>query len=472
MSLRPHLSILSLLAAAAISTARADTAAGLAAITAGSAHHSVEVLASDAFEGRGSGAPGGRRAGDWLAEQLRAIGVAPAGTDGYFQPFRAQDEDLRNVLATIPGREPGEAIVIGAHYDHLGLGEQQGALDFVNGRGKVHNGADDNASGTAAVLEIARAFVAAGQTPRRRVIFCLFDGEERGLLGSAYYVEHPAFPDKVDLMINLDMVGRLHSALTVYGVNTGDELAGWLQQANEGVGLTFSVRKALAPNSDHESFYKAGIPVLAPFTGLHADYHRATDDVEKVNAEGIAQVARLCFGVAERACEADRPPVFAKAPDGSGEAILEELQAMLGADRFADELARLRERLHVGPDDLATLSERLRRFLDGADRPRLGVTLDEEAGGPGLLLRSVTPGSLAERAGLRAGDRLVRFGKDEVEDVEALRYLVKTAEGEVALEVEHEGGAREVIVVDFGGGAPRPAPARPSRPPADGKRWY
>ncbi|MCW8141975.1 MAG: M20/M25/M40 family metallo-hydrolase, partial [Planctomycetota bacterium] len=324
--------------------ARADTGAGLAAIREETARASVEHLASAALEGRGSGARGGHAAGDWLAEQLAALGLAPAGDEGYFQPFEAQGQRLRNVLAQVPGREPGEAVVIGAHYDHLGLGHQQGSLEFLRGRGRIHHGADDNASGTAAVLEVARAFVASGLQPRRRVVFAFFDGEERGLLGSTHYVEQAA-GERVALMINLDMVGRLRRAVTVYGANTGDRLGDWLGEANRPLGLELDLRRTMTPNSDHWPFYQRRVPVLMPFTGLHTDYHRPSDVVGKLNVEGIAQIARLCFGVAALAAEAEEAAVFAEAPDGTGEAVLEQLQAMLGVERFGERLRELRERL-------------------------------------------------------------------------------------------------------------------------------
>jgi hypothetical protein len=476
----------------------ADTAAGVAAITPDAAERSVRHLASDALEGRGSGAAGGEAAGEWLAAQLTAIGVAPAGEGGtFFQSFSDANEDMRNVLGTIEGREPGEAVVIGAHYDHLGLGHQEGSLDLFNGKGQIHNGADDNASGTAAVLEIARAFVASGVQPRRRVVFAFFDGEERGLLGSHYWVKHPTLVNlRVTLMINLDMVGRLRDKVTVYGASTGDLLPDWLARANEGLGLELDLRRSITGNSDHYPFYQAGIPVLMPFTGLHTDYHRPSDDIERVNFEGVAKIARLSYGVAAIAADAEQPAAYAKAPDGTGEAMLEQLQAMLGTEGFGEKLQDLRERLGLGKGEgnaLEGLAERLQGLFGGdrgdrgrgAQRPRLGVTLEGEAEGPGALVRSVTPGSLAEGAGLRAGDRIVGFSGAAVKDVEDLRARVAAAKGRVELElVRGDGGARETVSVDFGGDA---APARPERPrrqpqptPApdgprgddEGRRWF
>ena len=454
----------------------ADTPA-LEAISPARVAAAVETLAADDMQGRGSGADGGRLAGDWLAAQVAPLGLVPGGADGtWFQPFTAQRVAMRNVIATIPGREPGGSIVIGAHYDHLGLGHQQGSLQ-PGGRGEIHNGADDNASGTAAVLELARAFAASGMQPRRRLVFAWFDGEERGLLGSQHYVANQPFPeDPPLLMINLDMVGRLgRNKLTLYGQNTGDRLAEWVARANEPVGLELAPRRSMTPNSDHWPFYRKQVPVLMPFTGLHTDYHRPSDDVERVDVEGIVRIARLCLGVAAIAAETDEPLVYKVAPDGAGEALLEQLQAMFGPERWKDELGRLRERFGLGEGaDLDQLADRLGRFLRGgerrgeqAQRPRLGVTLDldedhegGEGGAGGLKIRTVARGSIAEQAGLRPGDVVTRMGGHPVQGYEALRWLVANAKGKVELEVIRDGQVVP-LVADFGGEAP-----------ADGRRWF
>lgn len=464
--------------------AAADTEAGAAAIEPRTIQASVETLASDAYEGRGSGADGGRRAGEWLAEQLEAIGVAPAGTEGYFQPFEAQGQRMRNVVATIPGREPDEQVVIGAHYDHLGLGHQEGSLDLLRGRGKIHNGADDNASGTAAILEIARAFKASGETPRRRIVFVWFDGEERGLLGSQHLLANPVFPaESTFLMINLDMVGRLKQGkLTVFGSNTGDRLPGWLEVANARVGLTLDLRETMQGNSDHSGWYERKVPVLVPFTGLHTDYHRPSDDTERLDVDGIAQVARLSYRVAAIAAEAQEPLVFAQARDGTGEAMLEQLQAMLGIEGADEKLKELRERFGLGEgSSLGELGERLQEMLGrrggGGGKPRLGVTITDD-GQPGSVVNTVTRGSPADRAGVQVGDRILALDGQPTNDLNELRARVGAAKGTVSLDVDRA-GQRLTLQVELGGepDAPRqPAPSpgtRPAKPaPQDGKRWF
>ncbi len=456
--------------------ARAEGAPGAEAIDVARLRANIEHLASDALQGRGSGAEGGRLAGDWLAEQCAALGLTPGGTEGWFQPFEAQGQRMRNVIALLPGSEPGEAVVIGAHYDHLGLGHQAGSLDFGRGRGQIHNGADDNASGTAAVLEVARAFLASGAQPRRTVAFVWFDGEERGLLGSAALVEQQPFAGRVTLMINLDMVGRLEDdPLIVFGAPTGDRLQAWLEQANAELGLRLDLRETMTPNSDHASFYRRKVPVLVPFTGLHRDYHRPSDDAARVDVEGVAKVARLTYGVAAQAAGSEHVLAFREVRDGTLEAVLEQLTVMFGDGDFAE---RLRDMLggpggEQGREGLPGVLGRLFGGRRGeAARPRLGLTLEETGGG--LLVRSVTAGSVAEAAGFAPGDRIVSFAGEPVTTLAALRAEVAAARGAVDVVVER-GAERVTLTARFGGGDPEPAPSPAPTPEGgvpEGPRWF
>ncbi len=196
-----------------------------------------------------------------------------------------------NVVGILPGTDPRlarEAIVIGAHYDHLGRGgEGSLAPDQV---GAIHAGADDNASGTAAVLGLARALAAAGGTPRT-LVFVAFAGEEMGLLGSTHYVRQPAHPlEATALMVNLDMIGRLRDGKPyVAGVDSGTGLRA-LVTAVPGPGLTPQLRSDPFSPSDHITFYATGRPVLFFFTGAHTDYHRPSDTWEKISASGLHAV--------------------------------------------------------------------------------------------------------------------------------------------------------------------------------------
>jgi hypothetical protein len=298
-----------------------------------------------------------------------------------------------NVLGLLPGAGPAvaaECVVVGAHYDHLGLG---GETSMAPGVSAVHPGADDNASGVAALLQIAGA-LAAGGPNRRTVLFAAFGAEELGLLGSAWLVK--ALPaacplEKLQLMVNLDMVGRpSRGKVYVDGADTAKGLraavAGWadwrpripLQLAFGGDGY--------GP-SDHTSFYARGVPVLFLFTGAHGDYHRPTDTADKLDPEGLAAVARLAFRAARGAAQGPRLEVVrAPPPPGTG-------------------------------------GERPERRGYGA---YLGAVPDfEERKEPGILLTGTRPGSPAEGAGLRAGDVLLELGGQRLASLQDLAYALR-----------------------------------------------
>jgi hypothetical protein len=365
----------------------------------------IAYLADDRLEGRGTGTAGNDSAASWLARRHTALGLDPvvvdsersgcsaeprrAGCMTFEQPFIARSAELahagnleglrtRNVVAKVPGRDPalaGQVVVIGAHFDHLGRSTAD-ALD-PEARDAIRNGADDNASGTAAVLELARIFAA--RPARRPIVVVHFTAEELGLLGSQWFVEHAPVPlDSVVAMVNFDMVGRLRNdRLIIYGTGTARELPALLDSANVEPKLRLSpVADGFGP-SDQSSFYAKGIPVLHFFTDLHEDYHRATDDVEKIDAVGEARVVAL----AERAVRAiaDRP-------------------ARLTAVRMA----------------AAPVMSPSRQ----GSNVYLGSIPDMAAGDtPGLKLTGVRAGSPADKGGLAAGDVIVQFGGREVKDL-------------------------------------------------------
>jgi hypothetical protein len=349
----------------------------------------VAWLADDAREGRGTGSAGNDSAAAWLAARFAALRLEPP-VPGYLQRFTARPAahgtstpglPTQNVVALVRGRDPalrGQVVVVGAHFDHLGRGRSGGALD-VDARDAIRNGADDNASGTAAVLELARLLRA--NPPRRSVLLALFSGEELGLLGSQYLVEHsPVSLDSVNAMLNLDMVGRLRDrTLIVYGVETAREMRALVDSANHGALTIRTIGDGFGP-SDHSSFYARGIPVLHLFTNTHDDYHRATDDAEKVNAEGMAEVVAF----AERVVR-----------------------------RLADASARLTPVRVAAPAPRAVARA-------GGPQPSLGTVPDMSAGEvPGLKLTGVRPGSPGDAAGLRAGDVIVRFDGKAVTDLQS-----------------------------------------------------
>ena len=350
----------------------------------------ITWLASDEREGRATGTAGNDTAAAWLARRHAALGLRPlAPGGGYLQRFVARSASMahagqasglptQNVVALLPGRDPalrGEYVVIGAHFDHLGR-SPAGARD-PEARDAVRNGADDNASGTAVLLELARLF--AIHPPRRSILVVHFSGEELGLLGSQWFVDHsPVALDSVIAMLNFDMVGRLRNdKLIVYGVATARELPAILEGANRQPRLAINgVGDGFGP-SDHSSFYAKGIPVLHFFTDLHDDYHRASDDVERIDAAGTARVA----AVAERAVRA-----------------------------IADRPARLTPVRAVVPAPVAGARQGSNVYLGSIPDMSVGDSL-------GLRLSGVRAGSPADAAGLRAGDVIVELAGRVVKDL-------------------------------------------------------
>lgn len=232
----------------------------------------------------------------------------------------------RNVCARIEG-QTDEWVVLGGHYDHIGLG-YFGAQDARTAMGKIHNGADDNASGTSAIMEIAEAFAKAGK-PKRSFLFIAFTGEEKGLLGSEWYGRHPLVPhEKMLAMINIDMIGRVKNArLEMYGTNSSAALSRHVHAAEPffpALKLKYN-EGPIGPVSDMWSFYKHGVPVLFPFSGYNNEMHSAIDDPETINYEALCDATRLVAEVAWRLSETDEIPDYkgtakeakdAKGPDG------------------------------------------------------------------------------------------------------------------------------------------------------------
>ena len=357
----------------------------------------IAYLASDPLEGRGTGTPGNDSAAAFIARRFAMLGLRKVDTsfEQHFiaHPLAAHNETpvslpTENVVALLPGSDPqlrGEYVVVGAHFDHLGR-SVIGALD-PDRKNVIRRGADDNASGTAAVLELARLF--AVSPPRRSLLFVTFSGEEMGLLGSEYFVSNSPLPlDGAVAMVNFDMVGRLREdKLIVYGVATATELAALLDSANASASSVLSSqplwRKQLQITalgdgfgpSDHSSFFARNIPVLHFFTDLHEDYHSAGDVVDKINATGEAHVV----DVAERVIRsiADRP-------------------ARLTFVRGATPVASTRQGSAVYLGSIPDMSN---------------------GGGQGLRLTGVRTGSPAEQAGIVAGDVIVEFAGRPVKDL-------------------------------------------------------
>jgi hypothetical protein len=356
-------------------------AAAMESITTEELYHYVEVLADDVYEGRASGTRGGHAAAQWLIQQLRPLQLTPAGTGGdYVQKF---SDDCRNILVLQPGDDPqlqNEVIVVGAHYDHVGYGTSNNSFGPI---GKIHNGADDNASGTSVILETIEAFAHSGLKTRRTILFAFWDGEERGLIGSRYWLAHSTLPiERVKLNITLDMVGRLRDErLYLMGSRSGYGLRRLFSDpVDDSLSLDFSWD--IKANSDHWPFIEQRIPIALLHTGLHSDYHRPTDDVEKINRQGMREVCRYLLASLVRVANEDRLPTFR-------DAVRRESEVM--------------RRTFEQPLPQATLKS----WPADQPRPRLGIFWREDDAEPGsVFLVRVVDGTPAAAAGLEVGDRI------------------------------------------------------------------
>jgi hypothetical protein len=352
----------------------------------------IAYLASDRLEGRLTGSPGNDSAAAYIARRYKYLRLKTP-FPGYLQNFVARPAanahmgdtaglKTQNVVAILEGTDPaykGKYIVVGAHFDHLGRSAQY-AMDPQAGDA-IRNGADDNASGTAAVLQLARMLSVS--RPKHSVIFVNFSGEEEGLLGSQYFVDNaPVSLDSVVSMFNFDMVGRLRDdKLFVYGTGTATELPSLVDSSNLKILPALSIQGGGDGfgSSDHASFYAKNIPVLHFFTDNHDDYHRATDDVEKINAGGEARVVNLAFDMIKSLDTVPTRLSFVKSAK----------PARLGSSSSGSQVY-------------------------------LGSIPDMSAGSePGLKLTGVRAGSPAEKGGLVAGDIIVEFGGAAVTDLQS-----------------------------------------------------
>ena len=415
-----------LLGAAFVAPLHGQTAAPSLDKAAKRAQTDVKVLSADELGGRMTGTAGADSAAAYMARRFAQAGLqAPPG--GWFQDFTVskdapavQHANLgelhgKNVIGILPGRDPvlrNETVIVGAHYDHLGLGGF-GAMDSPDSTGRVHNGADDNASGAAALLAIATRLRAS--PPARTVVFIAFSGEELGLLGSDYYVKHPLYPlTATEAMINLDMVGRLkNDKLIVYGTGTAAEFPALLDSLNWYAKFDLRPQPEGYGPSDQTSFYAAKIPVLHFFTDLHSDYHRSTDDWDKINAQGLVRVAD--FAAAMTTALANRPTrlTFVDVPPPApkaGAAVTSGYGAYLGTI-----------------PDMAS----------------------GEAGG--VKITGVSKGSPAELAGMQGGDMITKIGDYDVADLAGMTDALRAYKpGDKVVVVVMRDGVEKKLDVTLG----------------------
>jgi hypothetical protein len=378
----------------------------------------VRYLADDALAGRLAGSAGERCAGDYIAAEFQRIGLVPAGVEGgWFQDVplasavnpHAPGGTGRNVLGRIAGGDPrlaGQIVVLGAHYDHLGRGPF-GSL-APDAAGAVHNGADDNASGVGALLAAAE-LLAAGPAPARTILFLAFTGEEFGLLGSAHFTRAPTLPlDSIRAMINMDMVGRLgDEPLIVYGIGTAEEWPALVEDAARGTGLRVAPRADGYGPSDHTSFYARDIPVLHLFTNVHGDYHRPTDEWERIDEQGLRRIAHMAAHLAGALADT-RPALTLIRGAGQPPAAAQAAGSGYGA--------------------------------------YLGTIPDFAPVERGVRLSGVRAGSPAEQAGMQAGDIIVDLGEREVADLYALTAALRAHRPGDAVSLTLLRAGREVTV--------------------------
>lgn len=457
----------------------------------------VDVLADDTFEGREAGSRGGRAAAGYLVGELQRLGLQPAGLDGgFFQPF---GNGYRNILARLEGRDPStrdQVILIGAHYDHVGYGT---ARNSYGPTGYIHNGADDNASGVAGLLELIEAFTSLPQAPRHSVLFAFWDGEEKGLLGSKHWAAAPTVPmQNVSLAVNLDMIGRLaDQKVEVHGSRTGFGIRQLVSRANEGHNLRLDFVWKMEENSDHYSFYERQRPVLMLHTGLHGDYHRPSDDAHKLNKDGMQQVARLLFNITYQLAESEDVTKFRSASQTESIATQQAMETQLAAPVprlgvvwLVNELSgfEVTQVVDGSPAALAGIQtgDRLLAFnnqpLDdeqrfridvlaaptycsllvqsaGAPEPhtvnvrlqgrptRLGIGWNEDHAEPGsIFLTRVIPGSAAAVAGLQPGDRIYEINEQRFQDSSQFKELAITLPGPLHILAERDGQIRRLTL--------------------------
>ncbi len=361
----------------------------------------VVYLSSDYLEGRAPGERGEQLAAEYLAKRFEEMGLEPKGTEGYYQPFTFKENVKKengegtemvegnglNVIGFINNKAK-TTVVIGAHYDHLGYGHF--GSRYV-GEPAIHNGADDNASGVAALLYLAEQ-LKESKLKKNNYLFIGFSAEEKGLFGSKYFVEHPTVAlEKINCMLNMDMIGRLNEEKTLI-VNAAGTSPAWKPLLEKiGVdGIKVKTTDSGIGPSDHTSFYKKDIPVLHFFTGQHQDYHKPIDDALLINFEGLHSVSKFVYGVVEGLNK-----------EGKLEFTETKEEKPAGKPRY---------------------------------KVTLGVMPDYTYSGNGMRIDAVIGGRPAAKAGLEDGDIVVQIGDTKVTDI--YKYMEALGNYEVGMKAK------------------------------------
>jgi len=339
----------------------------------------VTYLASDKLEGRATGTLSEKMAAEYIRSRFQEYNISPKGEDGYFQYFEAKIKEHphsqkikkkitgTNVVGYINNQQE-ETIIIGAHYDHLGYGDFGSRYD---GEREVHNGADDNASGVSIMINLARNLK---KIADYNYLFIAFSGEEHGLFGSSYYAKNPTVNlDKVRFMINFDMVGRLNqeSVLAINGIGTSNRWQDLINDSNK-FNLNIKTTESGIGPSDHTSFYLQNIPAIHFFTGQHEDYHKPSDDVEKINFDGMYTIYEYAKTIITKS---------------------------------------------IAIEDFSFQETKSDTTVTPKFKVTLGVMPDYLFDGKGMRIDGISKGKTAERFGVMKGDIVIRMGDFDVNDM-------------------------------------------------------
>lgn len=307
---------------------------------------------------------------------------------------------VKNVIGVLPGKGElaKEILIVGAHYDHVGMGGFGSLAPWTN---EIHNGADDNASGTSGLLEIARLVAATKSDSHRTVVFMAFAGEERGLLGSIHYCNNPVFAlEDTVAMVNLDMIGRLtNNRLTVYGTGTSSGFDKLVEDLNKDFKFTLAKIPGGLGASDHESFYKKKIAVFHMFTGLHSDYHRPGDDYDKINYPGMEKITQMTYRIVQNLATTSDKPAYIKVVEKRGQ--------------------------------------------QRETRVWLGVSSDLDRAKDGFVIDTVSSSSPAEDGGLESGDIILKIAGKKVENTQDVRTALSGFRPDDKVKVVVKRGAEE-----------------------------
>jgi hypothetical protein len=364
----------------------------------------IRVLASKNMKGRGIGTPELDRAAEYVASQFKEAGLEPGGDNGtWFQKFSEgtgiTTTALKNVIGVLTGTErkwEGQSLVVGAHFDHLGLGLDEGGLPI--NRGRIHPGADDNASGVAVLTELAQV-IAAGPPPKRTIVFAAYTGEESGKLGSEHYVRDPGdYPvEKIMGMINLDTVGRLDDGkLLVLGGSSASEWVHIFRGAGYVAGVNVQVVTKSLDSSDHVSFINTGVPAVQLFTGAHGDYHKPSDTEDGIDPQGLVKVAAVAKEAMEYLASREDPLTGSRGGEGG-----------------------------MGPGGET-----------GARKVSLGTIPDFAYEGEGVRLDGTVEGSPADKAGLKEEDVITGMRGESVKELRDLSNILKSLKAGDKVKIE------------------------------------